>query len=374
MPARLTQQQFIDRSSIIFNNFYDYSEFEYANSITKSKIICPTHGGFWQTPVHHLRGHGCKKCGFVSSGNKRKITLSEFVKRSTLKHNGLYDYSCTVISDKVGGDLRTRSEVNINCPIHGVFIQMIDHHMNGIGCPECGGTKNVSESEFLERCKIIHGNKFDYILMDYKAFKVKIKIICPDHGVFSQTPYKHLSSKGCPYCGKESQIKSQTMTLEEFVKRSNIIHDGFYSYFKSVYVTSKDNITITCPDHGDFAQIAGNHLSGVGCPKCALSSISKAEINWLNSINILEEYRHKTLRINGKRYYVDAYNSSTNTIYEFYGDYWHGNPKKYKTENINEMSKKTFGDLYAKTIAREVLMKQSGYNLITIWESDFKNI
>ena len=46
------------------------------------------------------------------------------------------------------------------------------------------------------------------------------------------------------------------------------------------------------------------------------------------------------INVNKKYYLVDGYNDKTKTIYEFYGDYWHGNPNRYKREDINVINKK----------------------------------
>ena len=56
------KQTFIDKSNLIHNNKYDYSEVIYLNSSTKVKIICPKHGIFEQNPHDHSQGHGCAKC------------------------------------------------------------------------------------------------------------------------------------------------------------------------------------------------------------------------------------------------------------------------------------------------------------------------
>ena len=98
------------------------------------------------------------------------------------------------------------------------------------------------------------------------------------------------------------------------------------------------------------------------------------EINWLISINILEEYQHKTLIIDNRKYNVDAFDPITNTIYEFYGDYWHGNPIRFSAHDLNLSTKKSFNELYQKTLDREKVLKQAGYNLITIWENDWNKI
>ena len=92
---------------------------------------------------------------------------------------------------------------------------------------------------------------------------------------------------------------------------------------------------------------------------------------WLDQLNIDQKYRNKIIFINGKRYNLDALDSITNTVYEFYGDYWHGNPKVFDSEKINMSNNKTFGQLYGNTIQRELFLKKMGYNIVHIWEYDF---
>ena len=95
------------------------------------------------------------------------------------------------------------------------------------------------------------------------------------------------------------------------------------------------------------------------------------ECKWLDTLNIPADFRNKVIKIGNKRVKVDAINLDTNTIYEFYGDYWHGNPKVYNSNDINMSNKITFGELYSRTINRERTIKNAGYKLITIWEDDF---
>jgi len=58
------------------------------------------------------------------------------------------------------------------------------------------------------------------------------------------------------------------VTTEIFIKESRNLHDGKYTYEKTVFVSSRDNVTITCPIHGDFQQRASSHAQGNGCKKC----------------------------------------------------------------------------------------------------------
>lgn len=102
---------------------------------------------------------------------------------------------------------------------------------------------------------------------------------------------------------------------------------------------------------------------------------SYACIKWLESIinqeNIYIQHAGNVGEYNipGTRYKADGYCQDTNTIYEFYGDYWHGNPQVFPSTVFNEIIGITMGELYQKTIVREQHIRQLGYNLITVWEN-----
>jgi hypothetical protein len=98
---------------------------------------------------------------------------------------------------------------------------------------------------------------------------------------------------------------------------------------------------------------------------------SKAEINWLDSINIPNEYRQIKISVGSTICFVDGYDPESKTIYSFYGDFWHGNPKKYHPSKINKRVRKTFGQLYNLTIAKEKKLIEAGYKIISMWESDW---
>jgi hypothetical protein len=68
---------------------------------------------------------------------------------------------------------------------------------------------------------------------------------------------------------------------------------------------------------------------------------------------------------------VDGYNKQTNTIYEFQGDFWHGNPDIYNLDAINNKLNITFQELYDKTLKKIHRLKMMGYNVIYIWENDW---
>lgn len=67
------------------------------------------------------------------------------------------------------------------------------------------------------------------------------------------------------------------LTLEEFIERSNSVHNNRYDYSLSNYINSSSKIEITCHIHGPFYQRAAHHLSGKGCPKCGGKNFDKNE-------------------------------------------------------------------------------------------------
>ena len=60
---------------------YDYSKVEYINNSTEIIITCPKHGDFPQTPDHHLKGEGCRKC----NKNKGEDTIRKFLTKYNIE-------------------------------------------------------------------------------------------------------------------------------------------------------------------------------------------------------------------------------------------------------------------------------------------------
>lgn len=63
------------------------------------------------------------------------------------------------------------------------------------------------------------------------------------------------------------------ITIEGFKERASKVHNFYYNYKDTVYLGSKNKITISCPLHGNFEQKAENHLAGRGCKKCGAKKI-----------------------------------------------------------------------------------------------------
>lgn len=263
-------EDFIRNAKKIFGNRYDYSKVDFKSAHDFVTIICPDHGEFQIRAGNHIQGHGCAKC----SKNKR-YTTKTFVEAAKITHGDYYDYSESVYVN--AGTL-----VKIICPRHGPFMQRPSNHLKGIRCPHCGaeaGGQKISSNteEFIKKAVAIHGDKYDFSKVDYTSAVDKVPVICKEHGEFWMTPQNILAGHGCPVCAGNIQLDT-----EEFIKRSNEIHDGIYDYSKTEYINNHEKVCIIChqknrfgKEHGEFWQNPASHMKGVGCPKCKSSHLEK---------------------------------------------------------------------------------------------------
>lgn len=267
---KLTQEEFLERARECHGNKYDYSKAIYTKATGKITIICPDHGEFVKVANDHIRGANCPMCAKASFKKKTVDSTEEFIQKANLKHDSKYDYSDTEY-------INSRTKVNIKCLKHGIFSKTPTNHLNGQGCPECSKENFVPvvrhidaeqlKKNFVEKARKIHGDKYDYSKSEYVKNSVKIKILCPEHGEFIKIPSEHLIGSGCPQCLKNKPHKL-TYTTEKYVSLAKKKYGDKYDYSKTNYKTSRDDITITCPNHGDFQKNAQHHLSGGGCPQC----------------------------------------------------------------------------------------------------------
>jgi hypothetical protein len=141
--------------------------------------------------------------------------------------------------------------------------------------------------EFLDKVISLHNNFYDYSLVLYKNTNTKVKIICPRHGIFEQTPKNHSHKHGCPRCALEYKSKSLSKSNQDFISQSTIKHNNFYNYDKSNYINNRTKVIITCPIHGDFNSVPLHHLNGIGCSKCAGNYHKNTEEFIIKSLKIM---------------------------------------------------------------------------------------
>ena len=127
----------------------------------------------------------------------------------------------------------------------------------------------LTTEEFISRARRVHGNKYDYALVEYSLTRMPVKIICRDHGEFEQKPTKHLDGHGCKTCGRLAAANARRLNAEEFIAKAKRVHGDKYDYSLVSYARNNLPVTIVCPAHGEFEQKPQSHLQGSGCRKCA---------------------------------------------------------------------------------------------------------
>jgi hypothetical protein len=273
MSNRYTKEKFIAKAKMIHEkDDYDYSKVNYINCYTKVTIICNVvengikHGEFNQTPIMHLKNHGCHKCGknkdMLYANNVILNHGKEFVEKAIKVHkNKKYDYSkvnyinsntkVCIICNKIENGIK-----------HGEFNQTPNRHLDGRGCPKCANNIKLTSEIFIEKARKIHKHKnYDYSKVNYINCHTKVIIICKnkykngkEHGDFSQTPNSHLNYKGCPKCNESYGEKLISNIL---IKNDiNFINEKTYKNLKSIN-NNYLRFDFYLPDHNILIEFDG---------------------------------------------------------------------------------------------------------------------
>ena len=223
----MTKKQFVEKAKLVHGNDYDYSLVDYKNNKTKVKIKCNTCKNiFEQRPNNHLNGQNCPFC----FGSK-KLTTEQFIEKAKQIHGNKYDYSLVEY-------INAKTKVKIKCNNCGnIFEQIPDVHTNSRhGCTFCSPTSKLNTEQFIEKARIIHGDDYDYSLVEYKNSNTKIKIKCNTcKKIFEQRPHDHLKGCGCfcAYKGEieiENYLKENNISFEKTKKYSNLKDKSLLSY------------------------------------------------------------------------------------------------------------------------------------------------
>lgn len=235
---------------------FNYDKTEPKGACSKVIVNCPVHGDYEVTANGHLL-YGCYGCS-----PRKKKDLKTFLERAREKHGGKYDYS--LVDYK-----RTDEKVKIICEKHGIFEQKPSSHLEH-GCAKCGHDKKLNSTEtFIDKAVKLHGDRYDYSLVNYTGVRDYVKIICKFHGEFEQEVRVHLMGCHCQKCANEMISDNKKHTLSSFIERSKQHHGERYDYSLVEYKHSCSPVKIICSIHGTFKQNPKEHMDGNGCTKCA---------------------------------------------------------------------------------------------------------
>lgn len=131
-----------------------------------------------------------------------------------------------------------------------------------------GEANSLGLDKFVERCQVIHNNKYTYNNVIYENAHKHIEVLCPDHGVFKTTPMSHLKGNGCPKCGRiQKGITKSQNAYQSFKTFAMDKHNNKYQYLDETFEGIRRHMTIICPNHGPFEQSPDLHKRS-GCPHC----------------------------------------------------------------------------------------------------------
>ncbi|MGI0075886.1 MAG: DUF7487 domain-containing protein [Nitrosopumilaceae archaeon] len=432
MTKSLGSGVFIERCSKLHSNYYNYSAVQYLNTSTKIKIICPIHGLFEQTAADHLAGCGCRYC----ISQKRKSTnlkrygvenpfqskqVQEKQKQTMIKRYGVpHNSMLTEVVDK-----RKQTWLKNYGADHPCKLKELQERRKK-SCLKKYGVDHPQKAENV-RCKTKHTNLHKYgvdhpwklkeilekrketWLKNYgmdnpnKSFQVlertnqtNIKRYGHMWGIASEAIREKAKQTNVekygvdnPFKSKEIQQKIKQTSLQKYdVEFPNQRHLSKYcleKLYDSVWLTDQHHKKQRpINDISQELQIDNTTLIKYvkinGIEQRYYYRYSYVAICWLESIMeeqntfIQHAANNGEYHIPNTKYFADGYCKKTNTIYEFYGDVFHGNPNLFRSDiKCHPFNRDmTAGELYQKTIERENIIKSLGYNLETMWENECK--
>lgn len=311
----------------------------------------------------------------------KKITTQELLKRLEERNNNNPEQP-VFLFPKNQTYINQTSPLQFKCKNGHIWKSTAERVIfNHRGCPHC---KHEKQRElFRKPWDEVHNffkqkyPEYAFLQETYKNFTSLLTAICPKHGKFTFIPINNENKKHiCPKC---KQTHSLTIRKEKFIERAKQIHGNYYDYSLINYKTTIKKVKIVCPEHGIFEQRPDDHLKGHGCPACVKGSVSKKQIFWLETIakkeNVFIQHAGNIgeFLIPNTKYKADGYCKETNTIYEFLGDAFHGNLQRYSPETLCHPFEKhlTAQHLYNQTTEKIQILKELGYHVVYIWESDF---
>jgi hypothetical protein len=381
-----TSEYFIERAKHVHGDSYDYSKVEYTSSDTNVNIICKLHGEYPQTPSTHLSGAGCGKCAIVArkrtmlerygvenpSQNKE---IKEKKKLTNLSRFGVeYSFQSEEIKEKTK---QTNIErYGTKSPLGNKEIQEKFKQTNlkryGVEHPtqnkeiqektrktnlERYGVENPQQNkEIKEKTKKTNLERYG-VENPFSSNAIQIKIIDNIRKKYKRNHYpkKHMADI-YPYLDDKEWLFEQYITLN---KTAEQIRDEL----------KISNWTVCHYLHKHEIQVRASARYSMKCIQWLESIMQQEQIFIQHAGNIGEH------QISGTRYKADGYCEETNTIYEFHGDCFHGNPDLFEHDTqCNPFNDYTAKELYDATKERENKIISLGYNLVIMWENDFNKL
>lgn len=227
--------------------------------------------------------------------------------------------------------------------------------------------KKLTTEEYVAKCKLSHGDTYDYSATNYTTSSNKVTIICKTHGPFQQRASDHRKGFGCSVCSQKVRG-----TTEKFIKKAREVHGNFYDYSKVDYKQLSGNIIIICPYHGEFITKPSYHIYGtqIGCAKCSRSKGELLIEAWLTKNNITFENQKRFDAFKMKKF--DFYLPTYNMCIEYDGAQHFF--AKHQLTSDKKLAKKLFNDVQLRDKQKTLFCLKNGIRLLRIPYFSFKQI
>ncbi len=357
---------------------YDYSDTIFINKNKKFKLKCNNGHNFETTYRCHIKEKSnCLECSIINIGKKKKEKhAKEFESKSKNIHGNRYNYSKVEYTGVL-------EPVTIICGDHE-FIITPNMHLSGQGCKFCNEklikegkptlnvkvertTKKWTTELFIKDAIKVHGNRFDYSLVNLKSVRKPIKIKCNNGHIIDTYVYSHLQGSNCYECA----LQNLCSTTEEFIEKSiQTFGPNKFDYSLVKYINSYTKIKLICKKNKEhiFEKKPNKHFQSLGCPYC----VNKSEAilyDYLKIINTNIIYQFYLKQIEQiKKYPFDFCIEELKLIIELDG--------RQHFEYVSRF-KMLVEDRQKSDFIKMMYAINNGYSIIRIYQPDFarkKNI
>jgi hypothetical protein len=301
-----------------------------------------------------------------------KLTQEEFVTKVIAKYGNKYGLDKVVY-------LTSKIDISVKCNKHGEYFTTTPNNLlNSGGCKKCACENIVNsvkarlqqrQDSFINKCKIIFNNLYDYSLVIYKDCYSELKIICPIHGVFEKVARAHIKGQGCQKCSfaTKNGPRLTAKEVDDYLADNNKKIKRIGPYKKGAEPMDVQCLVCNNIWPAIFQNIKSNDS---GCPNCTGYKQERFIRLFLEDNNIKTEKFRIKLPINKKYSHVDFYLSDFNLIIEYNGRQ-HYMPVCFGSEGVERAE-----DYFKYQVIRDQQLREycaeNNINLLEIDGRDYK--
>jgi hypothetical protein len=356
--------KFILDATRIHAGKYTYGTIDFVNMKRKVMITCPAHGLFDQIPEAHLAGQGCPTCAKERSINSQKVHLAEFIERAEKRYAGAYEYSHVTFET-------VKDSITIHCKRHGEFKKRCKDFLAGDGCVKC-------RREVIQAQKEAEKQELTRKKQEELARKQQEELARKQQEELARKQQEELARKQQEELARKQQEELARKQQEELVRKQQ----EELARKQQEELARKQQEELARKKQEEIARKQQEELARKQQEEIA----RKKRREWWNSyryvkLDSVNEWlgmkrstrpliRTKKEYLPGTQYYVDGYDPTTKTVYEFHRTYLCGDPRVFSADSVSNTGV-LMKDLYRATLKKKAIIKSLGYQYIEIWEYDW---